>query len=91
MDNGHLIELRSQIDALDCQLRRVFYRRMEICERIGALKALDEIPVVDEARESEVLAAVEGERPEYLEEALALMRLVMELSRSRQSKGRALS
>ena len=47
---------RREIDAIDAELTRLVLRRMEVTGRGGAYKQAHGIPVLDAAREKDVLA-----------------------------------
>ena len=47
---------RREIDAIDGELTRLFLRRMEVTGRVGAYKQAHGLPVLDAAREKDVLA-----------------------------------
>ena len=53
---SELNELRGEIDAIDAQLTELFLRRMDVTRRVGEYKQAHGIPVLDPAREREVLA-----------------------------------
>lgn len=53
---SELDTLRSEIDEIDTQLTALFLRRMDVTARVGAYKQENGLPVLDEAREQEVLA-----------------------------------
>ncbi|MCL1917761.1 MAG: chorismate mutase [Peptococcaceae bacterium] len=76
--------LRAQIDGVDRQLQDLFVRRMEMSKRIAQIKMQRNLPIHDEKREEEVLAAVRQRGGENQEEILSLMRTLMALSKTRQ-------
>ena len=51
-----LEDLRQSIDQLDQELVRLFERRMAVTREVGEYKQANGIPVLDTAREREVLA-----------------------------------
>jgi chorismate mutase len=53
-----LDDLREQINRIDSELVCLLRRRMELSSRIGRLKSETGMPVVDEARENQILSAV---------------------------------
>lgn len=80
-----LKRLREQITEVDDKLLPLFERRMEIAGEVAKLKRDNNIPILDEAREQEIidraLARVgEGDRSE----TSLLMRTLLALSRGRQ-------
>lgn len=52
-----LTALRREIDRLDEQLAQLFLQRMDICREVGEYKKVNGLPVLDEQREQELLAA----------------------------------
>lgn len=52
-----LTELRSEIDSIDRELMRLFEERMNISRQVGDYKRERGLPVFDETREKEVIAA----------------------------------
>ena len=54
----NLSEIRSEIDAIDGELVKLFVRRMEASEKVAAAKRGSATPVQDPAREREILARV---------------------------------
>ena len=80
-----LKELRREIDAVDRQMVELFRRRMEITRRVGEYKAAHGLPVLDQAREREVLANKGELAGEELRPAVTtLFQTVMALSRRQQ-------
>lgn len=83
-----LKQYRDQIDTIDRQLAELFQRRMEVVDGIGRYKLERGMPVLDAAREREVLAAKAAlARDEGMATDLAaLFENVMAISRRRQRK-----
>ena len=52
---SELKELRKQMDAIDCEMIRLFEKRMETAEAIGEYKKQNGISVDDPAREEEMI------------------------------------
>ena len=52
-----LEQCRAEIDAIDRQLVKLFEQRMDVCRQVGEYKKEKGLPVLDAAREREVLAA----------------------------------
>jgi chorismate mutase len=46
--------LRKKIDSVDGQILRLFAERVKVCQKIGATKKAQNLPVQDKAREEEV-------------------------------------
>lgn len=82
---SELDELRREIDAVDRQMTELFRRRMEVTRQVGEYKLAHGLPVLDQARERQVLAekaALAG--PELAPAAVRLYQTVMALSRRQQ-------
>ena len=82
-----LQELRGRIDAIDAQITALFAQRMDVTERVGRYKLDRGLPVLDRAREEEVLAkkgTLAGE--ELRGEVTALYETIMALSRRQQQR-----
>ncbi len=80
-----LQKLREQIDEIDRQMTDLFCRRMTLTRQVGEYKAAQGMPVLDEERESQVLAA----RAALVEDGLradltTLFETIMGLSRRQQ-------
>ena len=76
---------REQIDAIDTEILKLFAERMEVAEAIGAYKREHGLKVLDRKREQEkLMAAAEAVPEELRSQSVLLMRLLFELSRSRQ-------
>ncbi len=82
-----LTDYRREMDAADEQLLAAFEKRMEIAQRIAEYKRDNALPVLDAKREQQKLRAVAEKVPEELSEyAVTLYSLLMELSRSSQTR-----
>lgn len=81
-----LSALREEIDRTDRDLAALFCRRMELCARIGSLKAAAGLPVRDAAREEKVLSSVAASAGAYGPEARRLWECLMALSREAQER-----
>lgn len=80
-----LKKLRGEIDEIDGQMVELFCRRMDVTRRVGAYKAAVGIPVLDEAREREVLRRKGELAGEKLRPAvITLYQTIMALSRRQQ-------
>lgn len=80
-----LKELRGEIDGIDSQIVELFCRRMDVTCRVGRYKAERGLPVLDQAREREVLRHKGELAGEELRPAvIALYQTIMALSRRRQ-------
>ena len=77
--------LRQQIDQVDRQLVALFAQRMALTQQVGAYKLAHHIPVLDQAREQEVLQAKGALVEEPLRPAVTtLYQTIMALSRRQQ-------
>ena len=82
-----LNELRIQLDQIDRQMVSLFEQRMRVCEDVARWKMANDRPVLDASREKEKLQAVAEQLPEDLQEyGMSLYSLLMELSRSSQTR-----
>ena len=81
-----LSEIRTKIDAVDDQLLKLFLKRMELSEAVAAYKNEHKLPILNRAREREILAKVTqraGDKERY---AYHLYSTLFELARSRQAE-----
>ena len=81
-----LSEIREKINAVDDQLLDLFLQRMELSEEVAAYKNEHNLPILNKAREREILAKVtekSGEKERY---AYHLFSTLFELARSRQAE-----
>jgi len=81
-----LSEIRAKIDAVDDQLLDLFLERMELSEAVAAYKNEHKLPILNKAREREILAKVTeraGDKERY---AYHLYSTLFELARSRQAE-----
>ena len=82
-----LKELRTEIDAIDDELVRLFGKRMDIAARIADYKKENNLPILVPAREREKLVDVAAKAgPEMSNYTRVLYSMLFELSRSYQSK-----
>ena len=91
-----LKEVRKEIDAIDEEMVRLFVRRMNAAEAVAEAKRGSGTPVLNPAREREILAKVaETVGPDLENEGRILFTTLMSISRGRQreelSKGNAFS
>ena len=80
-----LKELRQEIDSIDRQVVELFRQRMDVTRRVGEYKAARGIPVLDQAREREVLnnkGELAGE--ELRPAVITLYQTIMSISRRQQ-------
>ena len=82
-----LSELRTEIDAIDSELVRLFGKRMDIAAQVADYKKENGLPIYVPARERGILKDVaEKAGPEMANYTRVLYSLLFELSRSYQSK-----
>ena len=82
-----LKKLRTQLDQIDRQMVSLFEQRMRVCEDVARWKLANNRPILDASREKEKLQSVAEQLPEDLQEyGMSLYSLVMELSRSSQTR-----
>ncbi len=82
-----LFELRNQIDGIDKELLTLFQNRMAIANQIAEYKRENHLPVLDTARERELLAGIkEAAGPDMDPYAVVLYSTILSLSRSYQHK-----
>ena len=82
-----LAALRGGIDRVDGDLQTLFEKRMELVEKIAALKKAQGLPVLDAVREAEKLLSVDARAAAGMADYdAALFRELMALSRRRQEK-----
>lgn len=82
-----LNELRDEINSIDDQLLDLFLRRMEIAGQVADYKRQHDLPILQPAREREILKKVADKAgPELGGYARVLFSMLMELSKSSQNK-----
>ena len=81
-----LEELRQSIDQIDQELVRLFERRMAVTREVGEYKQANGIPVLDTAREREVLAKKVNliSNPDLQADVVQLYENIMAISRRQQ-------
>ena len=83
----NLEELRKNIDKVDDEIIKLVENRMDIAAEIAAYKKENNLPVLNSAREREILNNIAGKsKPEIKSYMRVLYSLMFELSRSYQSK-----
>ena len=89
MEDRKLERLRAEIDRIDGQLLALFLERMRVADEIGAHKGERGIAVYDGQREAEILSRMrEKAGQEHADEAEALFKTLMAISRARQERER---
>ncbi len=82
-----LTDYRDKINAIDQQLLELFTQRMDVAAKIGEYKASHGLPVLNPAREREVLQRVsDAVGPQFKTYARQLYTTLFDLSRSYQSQ-----
>jgi len=82
-----LKDYRAAIDGIDRELLALFLRRLSLCADIAAYKREHGLPVYDEAREKEKLAAVAAQSPAgYEAETAAFFEHVIALCRASEER-----
>ncbi|NBI11113.1 bifunctional chorismate mutase/prephenate dehydratase [Colidextribacter sp. OB.20] len=81
-----LSEIRTKIDAVDDQLLALFLERMELSEAVAAYKNEHKLPILNKAREREILAKVTQKAGDKERYAYHLYSTLFELARSRQAE-----
>lgn len=79
-----LSKIRDEIDKIDKELIKLFKRRMDCAKAVGCYKKENNIPVLNQARENEILDCVEKQGEEYGAYSRLLYSNIMELSRALQ-------
>lgn len=81
-----LTELRNRLDTIDHEIVALFVKRMQTVTEVAAYKRQHNIPILDAAREREMLRrlsdAAGGEMGPYTEQ---LFRAILEISRAYQA------
>lgn len=78
--------LREQIDTVDDRMLTLFLERMRLGEQIAAYKKENSLPVLNKAREREILERVQSAAGELEPYAYQLFTMLMEMSRARQTE-----
>ena len=81
-----LYKLRMEIDRVDTEILPLLLRRMDLVQRVGVLKGLNNIPARDLSRETEILEKVcDPSPPEYKEHVKEIYEKILEVSRKQQT------
>ncbi|MGN0777598.1 MAG: chorismate mutase [Aristaeellaceae bacterium] len=83
-----LQEIRAELDAVDRELVRLFEKRMSLSGEVARYKLAHGLPVLDAAREEQVLAsrAAMLDNPALAEDVRRLFGCIMGLSRAEQER-----
>ncbi len=79
-------EIRDKIDSVDEELLKLFIERMRLSEKVAEYKNENTLPVVNKAREREILARVQEQSGDLEQYAYRLFHDIIELSKARQSE-----
>ncbi len=60
MENKKLIQMRKKINRIDGKLMMLLERRAEIVKAIGKIKFEENLPILNKAREEEILESVKS-------------------------------
>lgn len=85
-EKTNLSALRGELDVVDYQMTQLLEKRLRIAKKIGQIKECQGIPVLDPAREKEVLHTRGEWLPEKREQVEELFTTLMKLSREEQEK-----
>ena len=79
-------EIRSRIDEINGEMLELFIKRMELSEEVAKYKNEHSLPILNRAREREVLADVMAKAGDKDTYAYQLFQTLFELSKARQSE-----
>ncbi len=80
-----LKECRAQIDKINDEMLELFIRRMNVSKSVAEYKAENNMPILNHAREREILGEMTGKAPAELENYVkTFYSVIMDLSRSYQ-------
>lgn len=79
-------EIRKEINEIDERLVELFVRRMNCSKDVAEYKTANNIPILNEARENEVLDRVSAQSGEYGAYSRQLFTEIMRLSRDLQNQ-----
>lgn len=79
---------RTEIDAIDKELVRLFERRMDAVTEIARIKKEHQLPILDQSREDRVLDKVRGltENKAYEDSMEELFRSLMTITKAFETK-----
>lgn len=83
-----LESLRKELDVIDKQLVELYEQRMQVCEQVAEYKRQNDLPILDQERESEKLQAVADLISEPCDKSgiQEIFTLLMKISRERQAQ-----
>ena len=79
-------QIREAIDNVDSQLLKLFLERMHLGEQVASYKREHNLPVLNKAREREILARVQAEAGDMEPYAYQLFTTLIELNKVRQTE-----
>lgn len=79
-----LAEIRTRIDQIDSQLLELFMQRMDCSRQVALVKSEQGLPILNAAREEEILCAVSEKAGPLADKIRALYSTIMDISRSYQ-------
>ena len=83
---NELVTIRQKIDTIDDSIATLLVRRLELSLRVGELKKLNKIPVLDTKREESILGRIANHIPDELNMAiLGIFKTIIIQSRKLQS------
>ena len=80
-----LNELRTEINAIDDEILRLFLKRMEVAGQVADYKKAHHLPIYQPQREQEILESVSERAGELGCYARSLFSTLMELSKQHQA------
>jgi len=87
VQSGLLEELRTRIDKTDDELVRIFSERLKIAEEVANIKKTENLPIVDTARERDVISRLTKEKDDVMAGNIKILyTTIFDLSRSHQAK-----
>ena len=87
-----LNELRNEINQIDDEILDLFLRRMDVAGQVAEYKRANDLPICQPQREREILKKVADKAgPDMGGYARVLFSMLMELSKSRQNRGKELA
>ena len=80
----NLDDIRKEIDVIDKEILSLFIKRMECAEKIALIKEKENLPIVNEAREEEILKNMAANAHDFKEETRELFSKIMDISKKVQ-------
>jgi chorismate mutase/prephenate dehydratase len=81
-----LSEIRQRIDIVDDEMLRLFLERMELSEKVAKIKSLNSMPILNRAREREILSDMTEKAPDKEKYVYRFFETLMSLSKARQTE-----